>query len=43
MIAIIVLVPNKNPQGYKEHVFFLILFSFVDGVTFIDCLANMKL
>ena len=37
------LVPNKNPQGYKEHIISFITFSFGEGVTIIDCIANMKL
>ena len=37
------LVPNKNSQGYKEHVILFIGFAFEEGVTIIDWLANMKL
>ena len=37
------LVPNKNPQGYKEHFISFIAFAFGEGVTIIDCLANMNL
>ena len=37
------LVPNKNPQGYKEHFISFISFAFGQSVTFIDFLANMKL
>ena len=33
------LVPNKNPQGYKKHVISYI--SFVEGVTIIDWLLIM--
>ena len=37
------LVPDKNPQVYKEHVIKFISFDFGDGVTIIDWLSNMKL
>ena len=37
------LVPNKNPQGYKEHVIFFIVFAFGEVVTIIEWLASMKL
>ena len=37
------LVPNRNPPGYKEHIIYLIEFSFGEGVTTIDCIKNMKL
>ena len=37
------LVPNNNPQGYKEHVTLFIAFAFGEGVDIIDWLANMKL
>ena len=37
------LVTNKNPQIYKEHVISFIAFDFVKGVTIIDWIANMKL
>ena len=30
------LVPNKNPQGYKEHVNYFIEFDFGEFVTIID-------
>ena len=30
------LVPNKNSQGYKEHVISFIAFAFGEGVTIID-------
>ena len=35
--------PNKNPQGYKEHIISFIDFDFGEGVIIIDWLANMKL
>ena len=37
------LVPDKNPQGYKYHVIWCIEFSFGEGVTIIDWLSSMKL
>ena len=37
------LVPNNNPQGYKEHVIQFIVFDFGEEVTIIDCITNMKL
>ena len=37
------LVPNKNPQGYKEHVISFIAFAFGEGVTIIYWITNMKL
>ena len=37
------LVPNKNPQGYKEYYVLFISFDFGEGVTIIYWLANMKL
>ena len=37
------LVTNKNPQGYKEHVILFIEFAFGEGVTIIYWIANMKL
>ena len=36
------LVPNKNPQGYKEHIISFITFSFGEDVTIIDWPANIK-
>ena len=36
------LVPNKNLQGYKEHVISIIIFDFGEGVTIIDWTAKMK-
>ena len=43
ILAIIMLINNKNPQGYKEHVILFILFSFGEDVTIIDWIENMKL
>ena len=43
IIDINMLVPNKNPQGYKEHVIQFIGFDFGSGVTIIYCLSNMNL
>ena len=37
------LVPNKNPTGYKENFISCIVFAFGEGVTIIDCLSNTKL
>ena len=37
------LVPNNNPQGYKEHVISFISFYFGEDATIIDWLSNMKL
>ena len=37
------LVPNHNPQLYKEHIVSFISFSFVEGVTIVDWISNMKL
>ena len=37
------LVPNNNPQGYKEHVISNIDVAFGEGVTIIDSIENMKL
>ena len=41
-LAIIMLVPNKNPKGYKEHTILFIVFAFGEGVTIIDWLANIN-
>ena len=41
--AIIMLVQNNNPQGYKEHYILFIAFTFGEDVTVIDWLVNMKL
>ena len=38
----IILFPNKNPQGYKEHVISLITFAFEEGVTINYWLSNMN-
>ena len=43
VLAIIMLVPNNKPQGYKEHVIQSFESNFGEGVTIIDWLANMKL
>ena len=37
------LLPNNNPQRYKEHVILFIEFLFGEGVTIIDWIENMKL
>ena len=37
------LVPNKNPKGYKERVISSISFSFGEGVIIIDWVSNVKL
>ena len=37
------LVPNKNPQGYKEHFISFIAFAFGEGVTIIDLISKIKL
>ena len=37
------LVPNKNPPVYKEHIIYFIGSAFGEGFTIIDWLANMKL
>ena len=42
ILAIVMLVPNRNPPGYKEHVISFITISFRDGVTIIYWLINMK-
>ena len=42
-LAIIRLVLNNNPQGYKKHVISFISFAFGEGVNIIYCIANMKL
>ena len=43
ILAIIILVPNKKPQVYKEHIISFIVFSFGEGVTIIDWIEIMKL
>ena len=43
ILAIILLVPNKKPQWYKDQSIFSISFSFGKGVTIIGWLENMKL
>ena len=43
ILAIIMLVPKINPQGYKEHIILFIVFTFGGGVTIIDWKANMKI
>ena len=35
ILAIIMLVPNNNPQGYKQHVVYFISFAFGEGVNII--------
>ena len=42
ILAIIVVVTKKNPQGYKEHAFF-IAFALGEGFTIINLQKNMKL
>ena len=37
------LVPNKNPPGYKEHVISFIALSFGEGDTILNWLGNIKL
>ena len=37
------LVPNNNPQGYKEHVTLFIAFAFGEGVDIIYWQENMEL
>ena len=37
------LVKNKNPQGYKEHVISFIYFDFEEGVTIIYWLSSMNI
>ena len=37
------LVKNKKPQVYNEHIISFIVFSFGEGVTIIDWIENMKL
>ena len=37
------LVPNKNPIGYKKHVIYFFVFGFSEGVTIIYCLLNMNI
>ena len=32
ILAIIMLVPNNNPQEYKEHIIYFIVFDFGEGV-----------
>ena len=43
IIDITMLVPNKNPPGYKEHVIYFIAFYFVEDVKIIDWIGNIKL
>ena len=43
ILDIIILLPNKNPQGSKEHVIFLIAFGFGEVVTITYWLENMIL
>ena len=43
VLSVIMLVPNRNTQGYKEIFILFIAFSFGEGVAIIDWLANMKL
>ena len=42
-LAIIVVVPNKNPKGYKERIISFIVFAFGEGVTIFYWQANMNL
>ena len=37
------LVANKNPQGCKKHIISFLAFDFVEGVTILDWLKNMKI
>ena len=43
ILDIIMLVPKKNPQGYKEYAISFIDFSFVECVTIIYWQAKMKI
>ena len=43
ILAVIMLVPNKNPQRYKERVILFISFTFGEGVTIIDLIEKMEL
>ena len=43
ILAIIMLFPINNPQGYKENVISFIELSFGEGFTTIDLIENMKL
>ena len=43
IVDINMLVPNKNPQGYKEHVIQFIGFEFGLGITIIYWISNMNL
>ena len=36
ILAIIMLVTNNNPPGYKEYVIYFIVFSFGEGVTIMN-------
>ena len=42
-VYIIVLVPNNNPPGYKEHVISFIVFYFLGGVAIIYRIYKNKL
>ena len=42
ILALIMLVQNNNPKGYKQHVIYFIDFSFGEGVNIIYWLANIK-
>ena len=43
ILSIIMFVPNKNPQGYKYHVIYFIVFAFAEGVTIVDWVSNMNI
>ena len=43
ILDIIIYLPFNNTPGNKESIIYFIRFAFGEGVTIIDCLANMKL
>ena len=43
ILDIIMLVSNKNPQGYKEHIIYFIESIFGEGVIIIHWLSNMEI
>ena len=43
ILAIVMLAPKKNPQGYKDHVISFIAFDFGEVVTIIDWISNTKI
>ena len=43
ILVIIMFIPSYNKTWYKEHVIYLIVISFIEGVTIVYWLENMNI